>query len=109
MDVKIYKRDQAYIQVVAQPSIKMELCDHFTFDVPGASFSPKFRNRQWDGIGLLNSVHRRYIRWTLPYVLVFCEKMSYEVELCDNFSSVEFSIKEAGRFYQRIGTNQDSS
>ena len=47
--IKIRKYNSVYIQVDAEKSTCRELSDYFTFDVPGASFMPAYRNRYWDG------------------------------------------------------------
>lgn len=47
--VYIQKENESYIRVFADPSIMQELSDHFTFEVPNARFTPKFRAKIWDG------------------------------------------------------------
>ena len=48
-DIQITKIDNTHIKVDAEPSIKRELSDYFTFPVPGAKFMPSVRNKYWDG------------------------------------------------------------
>jgi hypothetical protein len=40
------KKDETYIKITADPSLIMELSDYFTFDVPGAKFTPAYRNKR---------------------------------------------------------------
>ena len=45
----ISKANEVYMKVDAEPVIRQELSDYFTFTVPGAKFMPAYRNRMWDG------------------------------------------------------------
>ena len=47
--INIEKVDEVYIKVRCEPHVAAELSEFFTFEVPGAKFSPAFRNRVWDG------------------------------------------------------------
>lgn len=48
-DIRIKKKDEVHVIVDCEPSLRQELSEHFTFDVPGAKFTPLYRNRMWDG------------------------------------------------------------
>mgnify|MGYP003348987612 CR=1 FL=1 len=48
-DIKVRKKDEVHVIVDCEPSLRQELSEHFTFDVPGAKFTPLYRNRMWDG------------------------------------------------------------
>ena len=49
----------AHCRVNAPDAILIELREFFTYDVPGARFMPKFKNKHWDGkIRLFNSIER---------------------------------------------------
>ena len=39
-DLKIKKKNEIYITVETEPHIKQELCDYFTFEVPGEVRDP---------------------------------------------------------------------
>ena len=81
----------------------MELSEHFTFDVPGAKFSPKYRNKVWDGkIRLYHTMTGMIYAGLLTYVEEFCRKRDYEIEYLSDFSSEEFSVKEAEEFIDKL-------
>ena len=62
--------------------ITKEISDFFTFEVPGASFMPSYRNRHWDGkIRLYNLSRRELYVGLLPYLLEFAKQLEYEVKL----------------------------
>ena len=47
--IKIEKISEVYIRIYSDEATEQEIAEHFTFDVPGAKFSPKFKARLWDG------------------------------------------------------------
>ncbi len=56
-DVIIHKKNEVYIKLECEPHILYDLQQYFTFEVPGAKFMPQMRNRHWDGLIRLLSVH----------------------------------------------------
>ena len=54
-DVIISKKNELDIQLECEQHILYEMGEAFSFDVEGASFSPAYRKKYWDGkIRLLN-------------------------------------------------------
>ena len=48
-NIIVDKLNDVYIRIDADASIRRELSDYFSFEVPGYKFTPQFRNRVWDG------------------------------------------------------------
>ena len=97
--IGIEKIDETYNKIIADPSIIMEMSEHFTFDVPGAKFMPAYRNKFWDGkIRLLNPMTCTIYAGLNKYIEEFAEKRGYEIEYKSDFSAEEFSLKEANEF-----------
>lgn len=96
--IEIKKVNEAYVKVIASdPGITMELYEYFTFEVPGARFSPKVKNKVWDGkIRLYNSMSKTLYSGLIPYVLRFAEERHYEV-------SVEKSLYPEGGYPDDFG------
>jgi len=80
--IKIIKKDEVHIKVDTDPSTAQEICDFFTFDVPGARFMPLYRKKVWDGKARLFNVYNRelYIG-LLPYLKEFAETLEYDIEV----------------------------
>ena len=79
-NVSIEKVDDVYVRVNADPGIKMEMSEYFTFEVPGAKFMPAVRNKVWDGkIRLLNTMTGMIYAGLIPYILKFCNTREYHV------------------------------
>ena len=80
--IKVTKKDEVHIIVDTDPSIAQEICDFFTFDVPGARFMPLYKKKVWDGKARLFSIYNRelYIG-LLPYLKEFAETLEYELDV----------------------------
>jgi superfamily II DNA or RNA helicase len=101
--VQIEKFDEVYIKVKAEPSVMMEMSEYFTFMVPGAKFMPAYRSKYWDGkIRLLNVMTGLLYAGLTKYVEEFCKTREYELEYISDFSSENFSLKEANDFVKKI-------
>jgi superfamily II DNA or RNA helicase len=76
--VTIEKLDEVYMRVFAEPSIEQELAEFFTYEYPGARFTPQFRARLWDGkVRLYDQVRKTLYIGLLHYVQEFCERNGY--------------------------------
>jgi len=81
-NVLIERVNDVYVRVQADPSTKMELSDHFTFEVPGAKFMPAVRNKVWDGkIRLFNAMTGMIYAGLVPHIFKFCNSRDYTVEV----------------------------
>jgi len=76
----------------SDPSIEQELSDFFTYEYPGARFTPQFRARLWDGkVRLYDQVRKTLYLGLITYVEEFCVRNGYEVEY-KNVVSVEHDL-----------------
>ena len=76
----IDKKDDVYLKIEAEDSIRRELGQHFTFEVPGFRFMPQFRNRVWDGkIRLFSYATGQIYVGLYPYILNWCKENDVEV------------------------------
>ena len=84
-DVTISKKNELDIHLECEQHILYELQNAFSFDVEGASFSPAYRKKYWDGkIRLLNMTKQ-----TLPAGLTYqlckwCDRHGYSWDFKDN-------------------------
>ena len=101
--VKIQKVNEAYNRIVADAGIIQELSDYFTFEVPGAKFSPASRNRLWDGkIRLLNSLTCLLYSGLSDHLESFCKSRNYAVEYEGIDADYELSLVEANEFIEKL-------
>ena len=103
--IRVTKFNDVYIKLHCDSGIAHELSEYFTFTVPGAKFSPAYKNKMWDGkirlfhlmrgtlyMGLMDSVHR------------FAKERDYIIEF-DNpndFAENEFSVATAKKFIEGL-------
>jgi superfamily II DNA or RNA helicase len=106
----VSKENEVYMKVDAEPVIRQELTDFFTFMVPGAKFMPAYRNRVWDGrYKMYNAMTKELYLGLLPYVEKFAEERDYEIEIQDNLNLANnFSLKEANDFVTQLKTKFES-
>ena len=79
--IEISKKDEVYLKVTCEAGVAQELCDYFTFVVPGHTFMPAYRMKIWDGKIRLFNIHNRLLySGLLEYVFIFAEKRNYEVK-----------------------------
>jgi len=76
--VTIEKLDEVYVRVFSEPSIEQELADFFTYEYPGARFTPQYRARLWDGkVRLYDQVRKTLYVGLIDYVEQFCSRNDY--------------------------------
>ena len=81
----ISKKNEVYLHVQAEPHVYYELADQFTFEVPGAKFSPAYKKKFWDGkIRLFNTQTGEIYVGLLDRIVQFCEDHRYTYEFRDS-------------------------
>ena len=95
-NLKIRKKNEVYLTIEAEPFVKQELCDYFTFEVPGAKFMPQYRSKYWDGKIRLFSPHNGEIYiGLLDKICSWAKKSGFGVEFIDNkFYGTPFEVNE---------------
>ncbi len=102
----ISKSNDVYMKVDAEPVIRQELSDYFTFMVPGAKFMPAYKNRMWDGkIRLYDARSKELYLGLLSYVKHFAEERDYEIDVEDDLDvSENLSLDDAQQFITSLKT-----
>lgn len=79
-DVRIVKKNATFCKVLCEQSILHELADAFTYDFPGAKFTPKFKAGIWDGkIRCLSAVTRQIYVGLIPQIIQYCKENNLTV------------------------------
>jgi superfamily II DNA or RNA helicase len=101
--VKLEHYSETFLRVRCEPSIMYEMCDAFTFMVPGAKFSPKYKNKIWDGkIRLLNTTTGLIYRGLVDSIVRFCDDKEYPVIVDPMFAADEFSLHELEQLVESL-------
>jgi len=89
MIIKIEKLDEVYVRVFSDPSVEQELVDFFTYEYPGARFTPQFRARLWDGkVRLYDGIRKTLYLGLVSYVEHFATTNGYAVEYVNTVSNI---------------------
>ena len=84
-DVILKKKNEIDIEIKCDPHILYELQEEFSFDVEGASFSPAYRKKYWDGRIRLISTNTKTCPAGLVYRLCkWLDRHDYVWEFEDN-------------------------
>ena len=92
----ITKKNEVFLYVQAEPHVYYELADQFTFEVPGAKFSPAYKNKYWDGkIRLFNTQTKQIYVGLLDKVIQFCKDHNYTYDFQPSkFYGLPFEVNE---------------
>lgn len=86
-DVHLKYVNSVHVKVIADPSIMMELSDHFTYFADNYKFHPKFRARVWDGkIRLLNTLTGLIYAGLAQRIKKFCDARDYTFSFDDELA-----------------------
>ena len=106
MDVlRLSKYNDALLKVECDPSVGQEISEYFTFAVPGARFTPAYRNKVWDGkIRLFNTLRQTLYFGLVEYVYKFAEERDYKVEFTnpEDFEDTPFTNEQAEKFIKQL-------
>ena len=81
MKITIEKLDEVHVRVLSDASIEQELSDFFTFQYPGAQFTPQFRAKLWDGkVRMYDIIRKTLYVGLVHYIYDFASTRGYEVE-----------------------------
>ena len=92
----ISKKNEVYLHIDSEIHIHYELADQFTFEVPGAQFSPSYKKRYWDGkIRLFNIQTKEIYIGLLDRIVQFCKDHGYTYEFKDNkYYGLPFEVND---------------
>ncbi len=88
--VKVEKVDAVHMRVTADPGIRQELMNYFSFRPSGYQFAPSYKNRVWDGYFRLYNPMKPYLLAGLTeYLKKFCDDRDYHLEIDPELNPVE--------------------
>lgn len=95
MKITIEKVNHVHLRVYSDPSVEQELSDFFTYEYPGARFTPQYRARLWDGKVRMYDMYRKSLYvGLLRYVQEFAERNKYELEYIGDIVTLSESTPE---------------
>lgn len=95
-NVIIEKKNETFIKLKCDPYILYEMAQYFTFDVPGAKFSPAYKRGGWNGkISMLSTTTGEIYCGLLDKVIAKLKLHNFTYEFKDNKQyGLPFEINE---------------
>lgn len=80
--IRVEKPDEVHLRVYSDDAgLEYDLSDYFTYEYPGAKFTPKYKARLWDGlVRLYCPIRKTLYVGLLDYLHVFAEHGGHTVE-----------------------------
>ena len=105
--IKLTKKNEVYLNIDTDPSILMELNDHFSFDAPGAKFHPLYKSRMWDGkIRLLSMFTKELYVGLKGYVENFAKERNYTVDCSEYVHTADnVTLDEVKEFCESLNVS----
>lgn len=102
-DIRITKVCESYALLTCEASTLRELSEKFTFEVPGAKFSPSYRARRWDGKIRMIAARGRVLLGLVPTVVAYAQSLGYTTQDDTDVSQTKaFSLSEAHEFTKTL-------
>jgi superfamily II DNA or RNA helicase len=80
--ITIEKFNEVHMKVTADPGIRQELMNYFSFRPPGYQFTPSYKNKVWDGyVRLYNPMKPVLYAGLIDYLKKFCEDREYDIKV----------------------------
>jgi superfamily II DNA or RNA helicase len=78
--IEVRSMNTAHLRIVTENGIARELQDFFTYDVPGAKFTPAYKRRVWDGTVKMFNPHSGLLpAGLMEYLATFARDRKYEL------------------------------
>lgn len=88
--IKVEKLNEVHLRFFTDSGTEAEIVDFFTFEYPGAKFTPQYRARLWDGkIRLADAIRKTLYVGLLPYLYHFAERNQYTIEAVNELISTD--------------------
>lgn len=103
--IKVEKLNEVHMRLYCDDmGVESELADYFTFEYPGAKFTPQYRARLWDGkVRLYDSIRKTLYCGLIDYVQRFCEKTGNTIEYVNDVEDVtDVSYEEVEQYAQSL-------
>jgi superfamily II DNA or RNA helicase len=100
----VKKKNEVFLQIDCDGGVARELCEYFSFQVPGYQFMPAYKMRMWDGrLRLFNLMNYSLYCGLVPYLKEFCKSRSYTLELDPTLTEkVSFSTEQTKQFLDTL-------
>ena len=93
MVIDVRHVNTAFVRVIAESGVAYELQDFFTYEVPGAKFTPAYKNKYWDGkIRLFNAYSGLLPAGLTEYLATFAQQRGYTMQVDSMLAAPEVKV-----------------
>ena len=103
--IEVRSMNSANLRVVTENGIAYELQQYFTFDVPGAKYTPAYKRRVWDGkVRLFNAYSGLLPAGLVDYLATFCKDRGYQLQMDSAVAEpeIKFDCEGVRKFIQSL-------
>lgn len=103
--IRVEKLNEVHLRVYAEDmGIESELAEYFTYEYPGAKFTPQYKARLWDGkIRMYDSIRKTLYCGLFYYLAKFAESNDYTIELVNDVNPTnEISFDQVEQFAESL-------
>ena len=80
--IRVEKLNEVHLRFFTDPSVEAEIVDYFTYEYPGAKYTPQYRARLWDGkVRLADALRKTLYVGLYDYLLRFAETNDHTIEM----------------------------
>lgn len=91
--IEVRHVNSAHVRVIADKDVATELQSFFTFEVPGAKYTPAYKRRVWDGkVRLFNAYSGILPAGLLDYLATFAQERKYVMEVDSQIATPEVKV-----------------
>jgi len=108
--IEVRSMNTAYLRVIAENGVSYELQDYFTFEVPGAKYTPAYKRRVWDGkIRLFNAYSGLLPSGLMDYLATFAKDRNYELRVDSSVAQpeIKFDCEKVRGFIKSLNPTAD--
>ena len=93
MVIDVRHVNSAFVRVLTDSGVLHELQDYFTYDVPGAKFTPAYKSKYWDGkIRLFNAYSGLLPAGLIEYMASFAQQRGYTMQVDSMLATPEVKV-----------------
>lgn len=92
--INVEKVNEVHLRCYGDIAAEQELCDFFTYEYPGARFTPQYKARLWDGkVRLYDQIRKTVYAGLIEYIEKFAEESGYQINYVNDVrQKTEISI-----------------
>lgn len=103
MQITVEKINEVHLRVFSSPDIEFSIKDYFTYEYPGAKYTPQYRARLWDGkVYLYDPIRKTLYCGLLPYLEQFAERNGYTINYSAPSDTTDISYDQVVEYAEGL-------